>query len=282
MPEDSIPDVPYSEDYAESVYKLYRAGILQGVDDKHNCTPLANIKRNEVATIISRMTDSSKRICFSLDAETAEEKPEKTLPLAIRIQPSKTIKTNGTDKVRLSVVAANGKEPYSYQWQSAPVDEDESYNDLSDNDMISGAKSGELSFMTENTSKTEYFRCIITDADGNSKISKSCKVTIEHVPLTVSIKKHEKSINAKGQTQINIEISVTGGKTPYTYKWQKSPSTFSYQPKELDWEDVENLNQPKISISKSTNSQEEIYRCVVTDANGDSEETPSFVVDARQ
>ncbi len=282
VPEDSIPDVPYSEDYAESVYKLYRAGILQGVDDKHNCTPLANIKRNEVATIISRMTDSSKRICFSLDAETAEEKPEKTLPLAIRIQPSKTIKTNGTDKVRLSVVAANGKEPYTYQWQSAAVDESESFKDLCDNDTITGAQTDELSFVPENVSKTEYYRCVITDADGTSKITTSCEVTIEHSPLSASVKKHEKTIDAKGQVQISIEVGVTGGKAPYTYKWQKSPSPFSPQPKEPEWKDVENITQPKISISKSLSSQQEVYRCIVTDANGNTAETPSFVVDARQ
>ena len=56
----SIPDVPMTRAYAPEVYKLYRAGILQGSDAEHNCKPLDNIKRSEVAAILSRMMDETK------------------------------------------------------------------------------------------------------------------------------------------------------------------------------------------------------------------------------
>lgn len=64
VPDNSIPDVPSSLEGAESIYKLYRAGILAGADELHNCVPGANIKRCEVAVIMSRMMDSTKRISF--------------------------------------------------------------------------------------------------------------------------------------------------------------------------------------------------------------------------
>ena len=67
VPDNSIPDVPTMRAYSKSVYKLYRAGILQGVDVAHNCKPLDNIKRSEVAAILSRMMDKSKRVTFSMD-----------------------------------------------------------------------------------------------------------------------------------------------------------------------------------------------------------------------
>jgi len=67
-----IPDVPSDNEYAPAIYKLYRAGILAGVDSAHNCNPKANIKRCEVAAIVSRMMDESQRIRFAL-FEIAED-----------------------------------------------------------------------------------------------------------------------------------------------------------------------------------------------------------------
>ena len=78
VPDDSIPDVPSSRAYAAGVYKLYRAGILQGVDDAHNCNPLANITRAEVAAILTRMMNEDKRVSITDMGE--ETKPEEKEP----------------------------------------------------------------------------------------------------------------------------------------------------------------------------------------------------------
>ncbi|MBR5011340.1 MAG: S-layer homology domain-containing protein, partial [Clostridia bacterium] len=47
----AIPDVPMDSPYAAVVYKMYRAGIVTGVDAAHNCNPTAHITRAEVAVI---------------------------------------------------------------------------------------------------------------------------------------------------------------------------------------------------------------------------------------
>ena len=65
IPDGSILDVKNNAPYAIYVYKFYRAGIVTGVDELHNCNPDANIKRSEVAAIISRMMDTSKRVKFT-------------------------------------------------------------------------------------------------------------------------------------------------------------------------------------------------------------------------
>ena len=67
VPAGSIPDVPVHHPQAAAIYKLYRAGILQGNDAvTHICKPDDNIKRSEVAAILSRMMDPTKRVKFSM------------------------------------------------------------------------------------------------------------------------------------------------------------------------------------------------------------------------
>jgi len=66
IPDGSILDVNDNAPYAIYVYKLYRAGIVTGVDELHNCNPEANIKRSEVATIISRMMNEEERVRFDM------------------------------------------------------------------------------------------------------------------------------------------------------------------------------------------------------------------------
>lgn len=68
----SIPDVPMTHPQAAAIYKLYRAGILQGSDSQHSCKPDSSIRRSEVAAILTRMMDSSKRLSFSMTATAAQ------------------------------------------------------------------------------------------------------------------------------------------------------------------------------------------------------------------
>ena len=61
-----IPDVSMSDWYGSSVYTLYQAGVLTGSDDYGTFKPNSYISRAEVATISTRMADSSYRQEFSL------------------------------------------------------------------------------------------------------------------------------------------------------------------------------------------------------------------------
>lgn len=60
--DNSIPDVKMDTKNAEEIYEFYRAGILNGSDEKGTFYPDSNIKRSEVATILVRMYDVSARI----------------------------------------------------------------------------------------------------------------------------------------------------------------------------------------------------------------------------
>lgn len=65
----AIPDV--ADD--ESVYLLYRAGILTGNDDKGTFAPDSDIDRSEVAAIVTRMALPELRKSVKLVKETSEE-----------------------------------------------------------------------------------------------------------------------------------------------------------------------------------------------------------------
>lgn len=67
--DNQIPDVSMSHPQAESIYKLYRAGILTGVDNTGTFHASDNIKRSEVAAILTRMMNKKARKSFSLNAK---------------------------------------------------------------------------------------------------------------------------------------------------------------------------------------------------------------------
>ena len=61
-----IPDVGTNHQYFEEIRTFYNAGILTGNDAKGTFNPNSNIKRSEVAAILSRMMDENLRKTFIL------------------------------------------------------------------------------------------------------------------------------------------------------------------------------------------------------------------------
>ncbi len=59
--DDAIPDVKTGDPDASAIYRLYRAGIIIGIDDAGTYAPGSAIKRSEVAAIVTRMVDESLR-----------------------------------------------------------------------------------------------------------------------------------------------------------------------------------------------------------------------------
>ena len=63
IPDDSIPDVGMTMSvYDQAIYKLYRAGIVNGRDSRGTFSPDSNIQRSEVAAILIRMMDLTARV----------------------------------------------------------------------------------------------------------------------------------------------------------------------------------------------------------------------------
>lgn len=58
----AIPDVSMLQEYADSIYRLYRAGVLTGNDEIGTFSPKTTIQRSAVATIITRMAKRELRV----------------------------------------------------------------------------------------------------------------------------------------------------------------------------------------------------------------------------
>lgn len=71
--DNKIPDMKSSDFYGPSVYLLYNAGILTGMDKNGTFEPYKNISRAEVAAILSRMSDPSLRKSFVLSGLQGKE-----------------------------------------------------------------------------------------------------------------------------------------------------------------------------------------------------------------
>ena len=220
VPDNSIPDVSSSKAYAEGVYKLYRAGILTGVDEAHNCNPLANIKRSEVAAILTRMMDEDKRVEFNMGAEEEKEpeekdpeekepeekEPETTEPLAIKTQPALTTAVKINEAAKLTVEVEGGKAPYTYQWQvGRTVGKQKTFGNLSDRETVSGATTEELSLTATEANQSEL-RCVITDANGESVTSRVVIVKFEAAAETTTENTESSSGGAKDKfEQVDAE-----------------------------------------------------------------------------
>jgi len=262
VPDGSIPDVPMEHPQAEAIYKLYRAGILQGTDATyHYCNPASTIKRSEVAAIVARMMDSSKRITFSMGTTI----PDTDKPLAIKSQPSDATFDPTDGEAWFAVEATGGKTPYTYAWYykfdslgwKALGTSADGYNEsvlYLDTDSI---------YLTDGA----QFRCIVTDANGNSVTSNIADATAQAAGLKIT-KQPDDILNGKPDTEYYFTVAVSGGKVPYTYQWEWGTDG--------NWEKP-NAGYPSAKTNKfslATNyaakEQHIDVRCVITDADGKS------------
>ena len=71
----AVPDVDMGHPQSAAIYKLYRAGILTGMDNEGNFQPNNNIKRSEVSAILTRMMNENARKNFTLKFPITPDTP---------------------------------------------------------------------------------------------------------------------------------------------------------------------------------------------------------------
>lgn len=273
--EDSaIPDVPMTHPQASSIYKLYRAGVVQGSDKQYSCKPNTNIRRSEVAAILTRMVYADKRLSFTVGDANA---------LRITKQPQ-NVSGKATNTLKLSVEAAGGKTPYTYRWQV--MDEKSSWTWISDekNASFGGHKADTFwatgTYLTKASEKSWKFRCVVTDADGNSVTSNSAAFFVKTEELRITMQ--PMSVEAAPRDIAEFRIRAVGGKPPYRYQWEVSDDTMGWtwidtlQDTSMYYDDAKGLLQVEISGYEWRDHVR--YRCVVFDADGGSIQTQAVEI----
>ena len=271
VPDNSIPDVPSTASYAPAVYKLYRAGILQGSDAEHNCKPYDNIKRSEVAAILTRMMDETKRVRF--DMATSES--------IIKVTVSGTQFTHKIGTItKVGVQAEGGTRPYTYRWQR--LTDGEWKNHSSGSILPDGTfdPSFELTDSSIKAPGEEFIiKCVVTDKDRN--VGESEAVTITTAGFVFEKELPDFTDMCVGK-DVTLSVKVTGGKEPYTYKWYFGEfviptKSYTASPKFGNTPEVTFIMSGDY-LPKSDNMLTS-FKCEITDADGNMLLTSTGVKD---
>lgn len=74
--ENVIPDVKTGDEYAGTIYMLYRAGVVTGSNTRGAFFPHSTVSRAEAAAIVTRMTDKGQRRSFTLEYTGPDLSPQ--------------------------------------------------------------------------------------------------------------------------------------------------------------------------------------------------------------
>ena len=152
-------------------------------------------------------------------------------------------------------VAAEG-EGFSYQWQ---LKKGSKWADLTSG----GATTATMSIKVDATKDGKVYRCLITDGLGHSVASNEVSITVN--ADAISIKTQPK--NYSGPVGSTAKFTVAADGEGLTYQWQLKKGS--------KWADLTSggatTSTMSIKVDESKNGK--VYRCVITNAAGNSVET---------
>lgn len=252
IPDGSILDVKDNAPYAIYVYKMYRAGILTGVDALHNCKPEDNIKRSEVAAIISRMMNDDKRIEFDMPGTSGKEEPKAEEPKTEepKTEEPKTeepkTENPGTDNQKVEI--------WDDPTNIAPENPKATNNTPAQTDTPD---------VTLIPAKPIY---------GGQQLDPDTELTIQKQPESFEADEYGIKYEA--------EVQVYGGKAPYSYQW------FYYTGHRNNTAKIENGDYVKdvtsdalvLSVEKENTLLGRKIYCEITDSKGTTVKTDEIKV----
>ncbi|MGM9649992.1 MAG: hypothetical protein ACI3XY_08540 [Butyricicoccaceae bacterium] len=207
---------------------------------------------------ITTQTDEDGNIVYTATATVGDKTytDEKTVEpkLAITTQPSDYTGEVGENAV--FTIEATG-EGLTYQWQYQNVG-----TDFWQNSSQSGNKTASLSVPITEKRNGQKYRCVVTDASGNTVTSDEATLLVAQKDLQI-VSQPSDYTGAVGDTA-TFTIEATG--TVLTYQWQyQNVGTDFWQNSSQSGNKTATLSVP---ITEKRNGQK--YRCVVTDADGNS------------
>ena len=169
----------------------------------------------------------------------------------IMLEQPESIEAQIDDKVSFSV-KAQGTD-LSYEWQHSG-NGGQTWNES----VFNSKNLSTLSFSVKSYSYNMLYRCVITDAYGNSTISDVCKVTNDNDILKI-ISQPSDVIADSGDT-VSFSLSATG--TFIKYRWQISSDNGN------SWKTATAFNgtyRTEISLTADEKYFGSLFRCVITD-----------------
>ena len=261
IPNGSILDVKDSASYAHYVYKLYRAGIVTGVDVDHNCNPEASIKRSEVAVIIARMMDEDERVEFSMGGDVTVNEKESVEVGHIHDLEIKNDKWFHWHECK-DCEEVLEEEEHIYKDGVCKVC---GHRDDGDKPYTEGGN-----VEIENTHDPVV---VVPDGKNNVYDFENEHLIIDGEITGIYIEKQPVSIEVEGyMSPGTLEVKANGGRRPYTYQWkyrQGRGDVFEVVDSNFV---VKGAQTDKLTIYANPNDKHtglSVY-CTVTDADGNT------------
>ncbi len=189
-------------------------------------------------------------------------------PLAVATQPDD--KRAGFDaNVDFNVAVTGGRAPYNYKWEIY-TSTSGAYVPVESGPLYSGVNAEKLTVVvTKGCSEiSTKFRCIITDAAGNS-ITTNEALLLESLYVAVN-PVNGNTVDIFSEQTLNVDAK--GGVGKLTYQWQVKADYMS------DWEDIvtyggyQDFYTPtlKLTITSDEVRYNQQYRCMISDESGDT------------
>jgi len=177
-------------------------------------------------------------------------------PLTIIKQPD-TAKGKLGELMSLEVQVKGGKEPYSYQWQRR------FFSGL--DYTISNEEGNTTNILKPKAGIGAYYRCVITDANGDRVTSIPVKVETDEFNTPLKITKEPDVVKGKVGDKVELEVQAEGGKKPYRYRWEFAIAGVDSSFRDCTEEgSTTNILRPTVTENACN------YVCIVTDSDGHS------------
>ena len=147
----------------------------------------------------------------------------------------------------------------TYQWQTSS-----SNGAKWGNTSLAGNKTATLSFTAPANYDGRLYRCIITDANGNTVTSDAAKLSFGSITGTVKITSQPTDVKASVGKIVSFKVVAEG--VGLKYQWQTSSSNGA------KWGNtsLSGNNTALLSFSAPATYDGRLYRCVITDAKGNT------------
>ncbi len=242
----------------------YQWQVSSSNGERWGNTSLTGNKTSQLSLVVAENYDGRLYRCIVTDkngksvTSNAAKLSIETVVAALKITSQPKSVTVAAGQTASFNIVAEG-EGLTYQWQLSA-----SNGERWANTSLPGNKTSALTFVAPATYNGRLYRCIVTDAKGNTVTSDAAKLSIGGAQSTLKITSQPKSVTvAAGQT---VSFNIVAEGEGLTYQWQLSAS---------NGERWANTSLPgnktsTLAFAAPATYNGRLYRCVVTDAKGNT------------
>ena len=210
-----------------------------------------------VVTFVLNAEESNEEDNAEIDELETDEIETNADPAVVITDQAHDINARSGEQVNLYVTATGSG--LSYQWQYKL----KATSTVWQTPTSAGSKTASWKFTMMSSIAGRVYRCVVTDANGQTATSENILLTLNTAPVGPVITGQAHDINARSGEQVNLYVTATGSGLSYQWQYKLTATSTVWQTptsagsKTASW---------KFNMVSSIAGR--VYRCVVTDANG--------------